>query len=147
MLCILKACWKCCGDLVLDGDEWRCWQCGRYYYPMPAAADPPPESVGARRLSINTGNTGNTGRNGPVRREHTRRSTRDINTVITAKDRSERHWWRRNGDVIRYLDEGRTVREISVLIGRGQRQIRVIRERLNDIRACELDVSRAANTI
>ena len=31
MLCKLKACWKCAGDLVLDGDEWRCWQCGRYY--------------------------------------------------------------------------------------------------------------------
>ena len=87
------------------------------------------------------------GRNGPVRREHTRRSTRDINTVITTKDRSERRWWLRNGDVIRYLDEGRTVREISALIGRGQRQIRVIRERLSDIRACELEVSRAANTI
>ena len=122
MLCILKACWKCCGDLVLDGDEWRCWQCDRYHYP--------------------TG-SGTTGRNGPVRREQMRRSTRDINTVITAKDRSERRWWRRNGDVIRYLDEGRTVREISVLIGRGQRQIRVILERLKDIRACEFDVSRA----
>ena len=33
MLCRLKECQKCRGDLVLDGEEWRCWQCGHYYYP------------------------------------------------------------------------------------------------------------------
>ena len=35
MFCQLKNCRKCLGDLVLDGDEWRCWQCGHYYYPRP----------------------------------------------------------------------------------------------------------------
>ena len=24
---------KCTGDLLLEDDEWRCLQCGRYYYP------------------------------------------------------------------------------------------------------------------
>ena len=42
MLCKLKACRKCDGDLILDGDEWRCWQCGHYYYPKPPATEPPP---------------------------------------------------------------------------------------------------------
>ena len=31
----LKSCQKCKGDLVLDGDEWRCCQCARYYRPVP----------------------------------------------------------------------------------------------------------------
>jgi hypothetical protein len=28
----LKACLKCGGDLVLDEGDWRCLQCGTYYY-------------------------------------------------------------------------------------------------------------------
>lgn len=58
--------------------------------------------------------------------------------MIAAKDRSDIRLRDRNRDVIRYLHEGRTVREISAIIGRGQRQIRVIRERLSDLRACEV---------
>lgn len=34
MLYKLKCCGKCDGDLTLDGDEWRCLQCGTYYYPQ-----------------------------------------------------------------------------------------------------------------
>jgi hypothetical protein len=52
-----------------------------------------------------------------------------------AKDRSDERWWVRNANVIRYLDEGLPVREIALLVSRGERQIRVIRERLNDLRA------------
>ena len=33
MLCLLKGCGKCRGDLMQDGDEWRCIQCGYVYYP------------------------------------------------------------------------------------------------------------------
>ena len=29
----LKDCEHCQGDLVFEGDEWRCLQCGRNYYP------------------------------------------------------------------------------------------------------------------
>ena len=130
MLCQLKSCRKCSGDLVLDEDEWRCWQCGRYYYPNTPAFDVPDYSKEAERrpsaVSLMAA----------VRGRGRRRAARDINSVIAAKDRSENRWWNRNRDVIRYLDEGRTVLEISAIIGRGQRQIRVIRERLSDLRAC-----------
>ena len=130
MICKLKACRKCHGDLILDGDEWRCWQCGIYYYPKPPATDPPPVA----------GNTNGSlltlGRPLASRLRRRSRAARDINSVIAAKTRSEDRWWERNKDIIHYLDEGRTVREISFLIDRGQRQIRVIRERLNDLRAC-----------
>ena len=133
MWCKFKACPKCAGDLVLDGDEWRCWQCGHYFYPKPPLVEIPSDltSVEASRII---------GRQMRVATRHSRRrAARDINSVIAAKDRSENRWWNRNRDVIRFLDEGRTVREISDLIGRGQRQIRVIRERLNDIRTASLD--------
>ena len=135
MLCKLKACRKCFGDLVLDGDEWRCWQCGHYYYPNPPVVDSPsyPEHTNGTFLSLGQTMAGR------LRRRS--RAARDINSVIAAETRSEDRWWKRNKDIIRYLDEGRTVREISLLLGRGQRQIRVIRERLNDFRACEQERS------
>ena len=131
MLCQLKACRKCYGDLVLDGDEWRCWQCGIYYYPKSQVADSPPDPQHTNGALLNLS------RAMPGRLVRRSRAARDINSVIAAKTRSEDRWWKRNKAVVRYLDEGRSVREISQLIGRGQRQIRVIRERLNDLRACE----------
>ena len=33
MLMRLGSCGKRKGDLVLEDDEWRCLQCGSYYYP------------------------------------------------------------------------------------------------------------------
>lgn len=138
MLCKLRACRKCSGDLVLDNDEWRCWQCGKYYYPRPASTEAPPSPVASNHIAALVGSA-----IAPLQRRG-RRAPRDINTVITAKDRSENRWWDRNEDVIRHLDEGRTVREISMLIGRGQRQIRVIRERLNDIRSNALELAISA---
>jgi hypothetical protein len=59
----------------------------------------------------------------------------DINHLIVAKDRSEERWWGRNQEIIKYLDEGKPVREISSLVGRSERQIRVVREQLNDLRS------------
>ena len=44
MQCKFKDCNKCKGALVLDGDEWRCWQCGTYYYPNEPVMDLPLES-------------------------------------------------------------------------------------------------------
>ena len=29
---LLKGCVKCEGDLFLEDDDWRCLQCGKYYY-------------------------------------------------------------------------------------------------------------------
>ena len=40
MLFRLNSCPKCGGDFVLDGDEWRCWQCGRYYPKLSAVELP-----------------------------------------------------------------------------------------------------------
>ena len=123
-----RSCRKCCGDLVLDGEDWRCWQCGRYYYPTPPVKDPPPELAVAGQPRLALGKTVT----GPRRR----RSVREINSVIESTSRSEFRWWYKNRDVIKYLDEGRTVKEIANLINRGQRQIRIIRERLNELRGC-----------
>ncbi len=128
MWCILKACRKCCGDLVLDGDEWRCWQCGRYYYPKTSLGNLPQDGSRADRPLATAGRAA-------VPQRQNRRASRDINSVIAAKARSDDRWWDKNREIIRYLDQGQTVQEISVLIGRGQRQIRVVRERLNDLRA------------
>ena len=43
----LKSCSRCSGDLFLEADLWRCFQCARYYYAnllQPVAH--PPESNG-----------------------------------------------------------------------------------------------------
>jgi hypothetical protein len=131
MLCRLKICQKCSGGLVLDGDEWRCWQCGHYYYPRialpellldapnPSSSEDPEDLPGVA----------------PRRRRRSRWAVGDINALIVAKDRSEQRWWSRNEQLIKYLDEGKLVREIAGLVGRSERQIRVVREQLNDLRA------------
>ena len=134
MLCQLKSCSKCRGDLVLDGDEWRCWQCGQHYYPrrsqealLDLLRETRPEAVAAssqaERLQAR-----------PPRRRATR-TLRDVNSRISARDRSERRWWLKNMDIVRHLDEGKSVKEISTLVGRGQRQVRIVRERLVDMRS------------
>ena len=130
MRCQLKSCHKCGGDLVLDGDEWRCWQCGQYYYPKPARVELPARPSGRERLNCTFGASASGARLQPRRR-----SPRHVNSLIMAKDRSDDRWWQKNREIIRHLDEGRTVKEISELVGRGERQIRVVRERLNDLRS------------
>lgn len=90
--------------------------------------DSPPEPVVAGQPGLALGKT--------VAGPRRRRSVRDINLVISSIDLSEARWWNKNLVVIQYLDEGRTVKEIATLINRGQRQIRIIRERLNDLRDC-----------
>ena len=130
MLCQMKSCNRCNGDLVLDGDEWRCWQCGRYFYPRVAGLEPPFEESDPEMPETMTKGMSTTARR--YRRTHL--AVRDINALIVAKHRSEERWWNRNRDLIQYLDKGRTVREISELVGRSERQVRVVREQLNDIR-------------
>ena len=128
MLCRLKECQKCLGDLVLDGEEWRCWQCGHYYYPnIPELQLDGPDMAVADSSDLAGGK--------PRRRRRSRWAVRDINNLIVAKDRSEKKWWDRNSDLICLLDNGKTVKEIAATAGRSERQIRVIREQLNDLRA------------
>ena len=129
MLCLLKRCPKCNGDLVLDGDELRCWQCGQYYYPKPGSLDMAEEPPVAD-LVPKDGDTGEASRG----RTRLRRAPRNINSRIISRDRSDHRWWVRNREIIRYLDQGLSVREVSALVSRGERQIRIIRERLQDLR-------------
>lgn len=71
----------------------------------------------------------------PAPRIRATRSLRDINGAIAARDRSDRRWWIRNMEIIRKLDDGCSVKEIAQAIGRGPRQVRVVRERLYDMRS------------
>ena len=136
MLCLLKNCRKCSGDLILDGDEWRCWPCGQYYDPMSGSPDmleepPNPEMVAAGGEGV-LGET----------RTRVRRSPRNLNSRIIARDRSDNRSWDRSRDVVKYPDQGLSAREISGLVSHGERQLRIIRERLHDLRTnnpeCEL---------
>ncbi len=128
MFCLLKNCRKCNGDLVLDGEEWRCWQCGQYYYPITESLDqreePPNPSLAAAIGEIMPSQ----------RKTRVSRSPRNLNSRIVARDRSDSRWWERNRDVVKYLDQGLSVREISILVSHGERQVRIIRERLHDLR-------------
>ena len=130
-----RSCKKCCSVLVLDGKEWRCWQCSRYSFSTPPATDPPPEPVVAGQSGLALGKT--------VTEPRSRRSAGDISSVIPSTGRSELRWLYQNRDVIRYLDEGRTVKEIATLINCGQWQIRFIRWRLNDLRDCGAEMQPA----
>lgn len=138
MRCLLKSCRKCRGDLVLDGDEWRCWQCGRYYYPKPALLEAPQDAAVPDILSQDKSRQGpgtvDTTTVEPSPWTRAVRAPRNINSRILARNLSDRRWWLKNGEIIRYLDQGLSVRKISLLIDRGERQVRVVRERLNDLR-------------
>ena len=134
MLCLLKNCRKCNGDLVLDGEEWRCWQCGQYYYQRT-------ESLDLREDASTPGPAAVSGENIPgERKTRVRRSPRNLNSRILARDRGDRRWWERNRDVVKYLDQGLSVREISILVSHGERQVRIIRERLRDLRTNNPDM-------
>ena len=128
MLCKFKDCTKCKGDLVLDGDEWRCWQCGTYYYPKEPVMDLPLETqMLIQELQDSPCEPE------PPRVRARRRTMTNINSVIQAKERSESRWWSKNQDIIDRLKEGYSVRDISDLVGKGQRQIRGVQERLKDL--------------
>ena len=134
MLCQLKSCSKCRGDLILDGDEWRCWQCGRHYYPRRSPDDLRDLLLEIRSEPVEASSPTSFSQTRPPSRRATR-SLRDVNARIAARDRSERRWWLKNIEVVRHLDSGKSVKEISSLVGRGQRQVRIVRERLYDMRS------------
>ena len=106
------SCLKCTGDLVLEDDEWRCLQCGRYYYPRsPYLSEINPAGGQKRRRSPSGGVAG-----------------RNINSLIDAQSRKQERY----PQVIAYLNEGRTVREIAALTGLSPRAIRSARERSSE---------------
>jgi len=59
--------------------------------------------------------------------------------LIATTDRSDNRWWDRKQQVISYLDQGKTIREIAAIVETDSRQIRIIRERLSDLRANALE--------
>lgn len=133
MLYRFKGCGKCGGDLLLDCDEWTCCQCGRIYYPQPFPMGPLLEPMKAQH-PLSTGvSPAETG----LHRK--RRKARRVNAMIAAKKRSDEKWRSTNQLVISYLDQGKSVRDISEILGRHARQIRGVRERLDDLRAMVLD--------
>ena len=69
------------------------------------------------------------------RRGYGARGERKINAVIRAKEASDEKWWARNREIIGQLDRRLSVRDIARLVGLGERQIRVVRERLADLRS------------
>jgi hypothetical protein len=132
MRCQLKGCGKCGGDLVFDAQDWRCWQCGRYYYPERSPWElllDPAESQHPLGVQAEE----------PERKRRKATRSRRINSAIAATYRSDNRWWGRNQQVISLLDQGKTVREIAEIVGAGPRQIRVIRERLYDLRTNALE--------
>ena len=152
MFCYFKGCTKCGGDLIFDEGDWKCWQCGQYYYRTSATTkvEVPSKGFDEGELTVSRGWSGATcpepiQREKPPRRGGRRgyggRASRNINSLIRAKEASDRRWWARNRQIIEYLHEHLPVREISRLIGVGERQIRIVRERLADIRSATEDGS------
>ena len=107
MLLNLGSCNKCHGDLVHEGDEWRCLQCGKYYYPE---RQQPLEPVGARKAWR-------------------------LNTSIRAIQASDTRWQSSNREIIDQLSAGHTTREIADLTNQSPRRVRSVRDRLDQIQA------------
>ena len=102
MLMYLRSCHKCKGDLVYEGDEWRCLQCGKYYYPI---GHQPLEPLVARKIW-------------------------GINASIRSTQASEARWQSSNREIIDHLSAGRTTREIADITSHSLRRVRSVRDRL-----------------
>ncbi|MDA0263516.1 MAG: hypothetical protein O3A93_05160 [Chloroflexi bacterium] len=106
----------------MTGDEWRCMQCGRYYYPKLATSGPvnrmlPPDVPIAERRQVRQ--PGGVVSNNP-------------NRLIDAQASRDRQWKDRNKLVVHYLDRGFDIREIAERTGITPRNIRSVRERLSE---------------
>jgi hypothetical protein len=110
MLMKLRSCGKCRGDLIQDEDEWRCLQCGRYYYPNP----PTRSETGAIQIPKWEGwPSGGS-------------AERSVNSEIETHSRRQAP----HPQVIAYLNQGRTVEEIAVLTGQTPGIIRSVQEQM-----------------
>ena len=107
MLMNLASCYKCKGDLVYEGDEWRCLQCGKYYYPE---RQQPLEPVGARKAWR-------------------------LNATIREIKASDTRWQSSNREIIDQLSAGRTTQEIANLTNQSPRRVRSVRDQLDQIQA------------
>ena len=125
MLYLFKGCGKCEGDLLMDTDEWRCFQCRRVYYPARTPEEQQQDSTAFQGSSAVCEDSD---------RPEVRRSARHRNPVVAAPKSNEKQWWNKNQQVIFHLGQGKKVCEIAEIVGKGPRQIRVVRERLRDLR-------------
>ena len=103
---------------------WRC-----RYYPKISTLDLPLEPVETQR-PVTAGSSAS-----ELKPPEIRRSARHLNPVVADTTSNEERWRNKNQPVIRHLGQGLKVREIANIVGRGLRQIRVIQERLRDIRS------------
>lgn len=71
------------------------------------------------------------------KRQFAHRTPRHQNPAVSTTRTNEKMWWVKNQQVIFHLDQGKKVREIAEIVGLGPRQIRVVRERLRDLRSVE----------
>lgn len=107
MLLNLGSCHKCKGDLIREEDEWRCLQCGKYYYPK---KHQPSEPVVDRK-------------------------TWGINASIRATQVSEARWQYNNREIIDHLSAGRSTRETASLTKHSSRRVQSVKDRLRQLRA------------
>ena len=54
---------------------------------------------------------------------------RDINSLVQSRTGSDERWFSRNHQVIDYLKEGRSLKEIASLTGSTARSVREVRQR------------------
>jgi hypothetical protein len=140
MLYRLKGCGRCGGDLLQDNDEWRCFQCGHVYYPerTPERAQLPLEWAVVAQAGFASNEKDD--RDDDRQRPKVRRSARHLTPDTSVTRFNEERWWDRNQQIISHLDQGLKVREIAEIVGKGPRQIRVVRERLRDLRSENLEM-------
>ncbi|MBT99476.1 MAG: hypothetical protein CL902_12765 [Dehalococcoidia bacterium] len=141
MLYMLKGCGKCGGDLGISFDEWSCIQCGACYYPKNAVMDLRLEPVDVQQPVAVGGASDGEDRGG--KRPKIRQSARHLTQVPAETRFNEEQWWNKNQQVIKHLDQGMKMREIAEIVGRGPRQIRVVRERLRDLRSAVPELAAA----
>ena len=122
----LKSCGKCGGDLLISVGETGCIQCGQYYYPKP---DLP---IDYPRLTVTTSPGGTDTRR--KRRRTGGLAGRNINSVVESQLASTQKWRDRNRQTITLLESGRTVTETAEASGQKLRQVRLVAERLRDLK-------------
>ena len=98
----------------MEEDEWRCLQCGRYYYPRKPLAFESPIRARKRKITVT---------DSPIKAEST-------TPLVGSARLGDVRWESRNDEVIAHLAAGRAVQEVARLTGRNPRQIGSVRERL-----------------
>tara|TARA_B100000029_G_scaffold512844_2_gene610627 strand:+ start:904 stop:1293 length:390 start_codon:yes stop_codon:yes gene_type:complete len=126
MMYQLKSCLKCHGDLAQYEDEWRCLQCGRYYY-LPPTQESAPSQAEPDLVTAHV-----------PEQEHSRRrpggmAGNNPNRFIQNQESKNKEWQARNRVVISYLDRGFKVAKNAQLTGSSPRNIRSVRERLTEL--------------